>query len=1148
MKKLLKQQADLEKEVRRAKRRKKKENVSDDTALSMFTVRKLHVDVKLDLLRNIQDACEKQLVVEADQRREQDRLHMEKQREIHRNGLDPSLVKEAALDRESWGDHRAEIERKKERRKRWEADLERKRKRDREEAIEAEKKENETNGPKKKRRGNDKGISKTRATTTTSRTRATRIARKRSAGSGAMDLNNSLGDSTEKYHDDGSDANFKNRQKKSTRSFEALPGTDGARAHSTRENGDTNDNHEEEEEDVLVGGALRIPGDLYDKLFNYQQHCVGWMWDLHVKHVGGILGDEMGLGKTIQVIAFLSGLHHSGLHKRPTLILCPATVMVQWLQELHKWYPPFRVWLLHPTSNTLNLNFSHEEMVKKAFEVGDIVITTYSTFRSRRRIFLNKDWGYVICDEGHKIRNPDADITICLKQIRTVHRLLLTGAPMQNNLKELWSLFDFVCPGRMGTLPLFEAQFIEPIRRGGYANASRLHVQMAFRCATVLRDIMEPYLLRRLKEDVAKQLPKKIERVLFCKLTPLQREYYLRYLESREVNEVLKGERRSFKAITVLRKICNHVDLQDTHSDDITKEKIQYGQNWASSGKMIVLDQVLTQWFKNGDKALLFSQTKQMLDIIEMYVNQKGYNYLRMDGDTTISRRSNLVDNFNENENIFLFLLTTRVGGLGLNLIGANRVILFDPDWNPAVDVQARERVWRIGQTQNVTIYRLISTGTIEEKMYHRQIFKTFLANKILKDPRQKRFFKSQDLYELFTLAPEEPSGVGTETGQIFGAGSEQIKLEDVDEDGYNKKALMDDDPSASDTLNNSTNYMEGVEEDAENSTKAPSKSKDTGDEDVMKALWNGSKLTSAFRHDIIDNNGNMTGSAAAVSAAQAAKRFAETSRNALRRSRLDVISGNSRFGPTWTGRRGDKGGPTGSESNSTANDQGPTLRFGTRQNRSLMQRGTSGSSSTTFSNTTINNGTSGNPIRGIDASSRIIVDTTQSTALSSTDLLSRFQSRFNESSIYSDASVDPNLLPNFVDPAGTQERSRHMIRGGRGVSSVGISSLSNADTLPRTNLQTTVERKEAQRRKDGLGFLLGGESSTAEEEKRKNLEAVSIELRAFLAANVGRCSTELILTTFNKYIDRSEAKGFKKILREMAEVHDGFWHLKRNF
>ena len=638
---------------------------------------------------------------------------------------------------------------------------------------------------------------------------------------------------------------------------------------------------------------------------------------------------------------------------------------------------------------------------------------------------------------------------------------------------------------------------------------------MAFRCATVLR-ILWNRISRRLKEDVANSYLKKLTRSI-SKLTPLQREYYSRYLESREVNEVLK-EMTELKAITVLRKICNHVDLQDTHSDDITKEKIQYGQNWASSGKMIVLDQVLTQWFKNGDKALLFSQTKQMLDIIEMYVNQKGYNYLRMDGDTTISRRSNLVDNFNENENIFLFLLTTRVGGLGLNLIGANRVILFDPDWNPAVDVQARERVWRIGQTQNVTIYRLISTGTIEEKMYHRQIFKTFLANKILKDPRQKRFFKSQDLYELFTLAPEEPSGVGTETGQIFGAGSEQIKLEDVDEDGYNKKALMDDDPSASDTLNNSTNYMEGVEEDAENSTKAPSKSKDTGDEDVMKALWNGSKLTSAFRHDIIVNNGNMTGSAAAVSAAQAAKRFAETSRNALRRSRLDVISGNSRFGPTWTGRRGDKGGPTGSESNSTADDQGPTLRFGTRQNRSLMQSGTSGSSSTTFSNTTINNGTSGNPIRGIDASSRIIVDTTQSTALSSTDLLSRFQSRFNESSIYSDASVDPNLLPNFVDPAGTQERSQHMIRGGRGVSSVGISSLSNADTLPRTNLQTTVERKEAQRRKDGLGFLLGGESSTAEEEKRKNLEAVSIELRAFLAANVGRCSTELILTTFNKY------------------------------
>ena len=243
-----------------------------------------------------------------------------------------------------------------------------------------------------------------------------------------------------------------------------------------------------------------------------------------------------------------------------------------------------------------------------------------------------------------------------------------------------------------------------------------------------------------------------------------------------------------------------------------------------------------------------------------------------------------------------------------------------------------------------------------------------------------------------------------------------------------------------------------------ENPTKAPAKSKDTGDEDVMKALWNGSKLTSAFRHDIIDNSGNMTGSAAAVSAAQAAKRFAETSRNALRRSRLDVMSGNSRFGPTWTGRRGDKGGPTGSESNSTANDQAYSKIWHTPSG-SLMQSGTSGSSSTTFSNTTINNGASGNPIKGIDAPSRTIVDTTQSAALSSTDLLSRFRNRFNESSIYSDASVDPNL-PKLWAPAGTQERSRHMICGGSGVSSVGISSLSNADTLPRTNLQTTVERK----------------------------------------------------------------------------------------
>eukprot|EP00505_MAST-04D_sp_SCG-Rhode-Island_P006931 Stramenopile-MAST_4_protein_6931 len=166
----------------------------------------------------------------------------------------------------------------------------------------------------------------------------------------------------------------------------------------------------------------------------------------------------------------------------------------------------------------------------------------------------------------------------------------------------------------------------------------------------------------------------------------------------------------------MLRKICNHVDLLHAHNDLESKQRNKYGKDWQTSGKMLVMDKVLERWSLHGDKVLVFSQTRQMLDIIETYMEEKGYTYLRMDGETPVKQRQDLVNDFNESEQIFVFLLTTRVGGLGLNLTGANRVILFDPDWNPSVDVQARERVWRIGQKESVTIYRLITTGTIEEK------------------------------------------------------------------------------------------------------------------------------------------------------------------------------------------------------------------------------------------------------------------------------------------------------------------------------------------------------------------------------------------------------------------------------------------------
>ena len=289
------------------------------------------------------------------------------------------------------------------------------------------------------------------------------------------------------------------------------------------------------------------------------------------------------------------------------------------------------------------------ELVRRARAHGGgaVLIMTYSAFRSYSDLLLQQqhEWGYVVLDEGHKIRNPNTGMTLAVKRVRTVHRLLLSGAPMQNNLRELWSLFDFVYPGLLGTLPLFESQFVEPINVGGYRNATRMQVQMAYRCATVLRGFIEPYLLRRLKSSVASQLPEKTEEVLFCRLTPEQRREYNRYLRSEEVERVIDGRMRSFKAIGVLRKICNHPDLLQYHLPAAMRRE-DYGA-LDRSGKMRVLDHILPQWRVQGHKALVFTQTQQMLDILETYVQKKGYSYLRMDGNTSVRSRQQLVDQFN---------------------------------------------------------------------------------------------------------------------------------------------------------------------------------------------------------------------------------------------------------------------------------------------------------------------------------------------------------------------------------------------------------------------------------------------------------------------------------------------------------------------
>uniref|UniRef100_A0A7N0U8W1 Uncharacterized protein n=1 Tax=Kalanchoe fedtschenkoi TaxID=63787 RepID=A0A7N0U8W1_KALFE len=569
------------------------------------------------------------------------------------------------------------------------------------------------------------------------------------------------------------------------------------------QNQDDEDIDRDESLSVTLEGGLRIPEIIFDKLFDYQKVGVQWMWELHCQRAGGIIGDEMGLGKTIQVLSFLAALHFSGMYK-PSIIVCPVTLLRQWKREAKKWYPSFYVELLHDSaiepgrkkrSKSSESDYDSENSIcsdgdtevkissknpRKWDSVingvlkstSGMLITTYEQLRLLGDKLLDIEWGYAVLDEGHRIRNPNADITLVCKQLQTVHRIIMTGAPIQNKLTELWSLFDFVFPGKLGVLPVFEAEFSVPISVGGYANASPLQVSTAYRCAVVLRDLIMPYLLRRMKADVNAHLPKKSEHVLFCSLTPEQRSAYRAFLASSDVEQIFEGNRNSLYGIDVMRKICNHPDLLEREH---ACNNPDYG-NPERSGKMKVVSQVIKVWKEQGHRVLFFAQTQQMLDIFENCLIADGYSYRRMDGLTPVKQRMALIDEFNNSDDIFIFILTTKVGGLGTNLTGANRVIIFDPDWNPSTDMQARERAWRIGQKKDVTIYRLITRGTIEEKVYHRQIYKHFLTNKILKNPQQRRFFKARDMKDLFTLN-DDGDNRATETSNIFGELSDGISI-----------------------------------------------------------------------------------------------------------------------------------------------------------------------------------------------------------------------------------------------------------------------------------------------------------------------------------------------------------------------------------
>lgn len=390
---------------------------------------------------------------------------------------------------------------------------------------------------------------------------------------------------------------------------------------------------------IEIDKKFKVPLQKWNRLYGYQQDGVKWLWNLHCQSTGGLLGDEMGLGKTVQVIMFLHALQYSQIKSKhgkfigvgPTLIVCPATVMYQWVQHFHTWAPEFRVAVLHKSGSYTGKAYDFLLDLTKS---NGIIITGYTGLLKYKEIFKNFRWHYLILDEGHKIKNSEAKVTLAAKEFKTPHRLLLTGSPMQNNLQELWSVFDFISPGLLGTLNVFQEHFANPIIQGGYVNASPLQEATALTMASTLKNIISPYMLRRMKSEVQHliYLPNKTEQVLFCSLTQEQTDLYKEYLLSEQTSLILGREGKNYMShnqmranvlvgITALRKICNHPDLYLTEMDG-SAFAVGSGDKFGCykrSGKMVVVSALLKIWKRQGHRALLFCQGRCVLKLFVVF-------------------------------------------------------------------------------------------------------------------------------------------------------------------------------------------------------------------------------------------------------------------------------------------------------------------------------------------------------------------------------------------------------------------------------------------------------------------------------------------------------------------------------------------------
>lgn len=465
----------------------------------------------------------------------------------------------------------------------------------------------------------------------------------------------------------------------------------------------------------FVNGSLR----------SYQIQGLNWLISLHANGLAGILADEMGLGKTLQTISFLGYLRYIEKIPGPFFIIAPKSTLNNWIREINSWTPEFNAFILQGTKE------ERSELINKKLLACDfdIVVASYEITIKEKTYFKKIDWQYVVIDEAHRIKNEESMLSQVLREFSSRNRLLITGTPLQNNLHELWALLNFLLPDIFSNSEDFDEWFS--------AEASEEDQEQIVR---QLHTVLHPFLLRRIKSDVEKSLLPKKELNVYVGMSTMQKKWYKQILE-KDLDAVnsstgqKESKTRLLNIVMQLRKCCNHPYLFDGAEPGppyTTDEHLVY-----NTAKLKVLDKLLRKMKEQGSRVLIFSQMSRLLDILEDYCFFRNYDYCRIDGSTDHEDRIRAIDEYNSpDSNKFLFLLTTRAGGLGINLATADVVVLYDSDWNPQADLQAMDRAHRIGQTKQVKVFRFVTDNSVEEKILERATQKLRLDQLVIQQSR----------------------------------------------------------------------------------------------------------------------------------------------------------------------------------------------------------------------------------------------------------------------------------------------------------------------------------------------------------------------------------------------------------------------------